>query len=364
MFKQKCFFILTALEISIFYIIFFIFIYPNQKKVLENNEIEKIRLLSNIYSKYIKVYLETNDDISLLQTLKEIASTPEISYAQLIDPSGKIVAHNDIHKWNKNLHFCIDRKIVTSDLPVLCPAVKHSSYNYFLPIKLSEEKKIFLSMNIKSNKLSENERELKKQTALYFGILLLSMIVLNVTFFFITILAPIKKINKLLNSLILGKPGEKIVYDNKDKLFSKMCDLINKVIDKYTNLTILNKNDKSFFHGICLIAELLGEITEYGLIITDSKNSIRYINKKAKKILNFSEMDVNGMHIIEILKNKSGFIEFYKDCLENSQATVEKFFPEQGIMAKGRNKILEDGSNMVVLLLEEKLSEPSGKEKI
>ena len=331
---------------------------------MENNEIEKIKLISAVYSKYIKSYLEKNDDISLLEALRDIASISEISYVQLIDSSGKIIAHNNINKWNKNLHFYIDKKIVSSDLPVLHKTTKSSSYNYFLPIKLSEEKKVFLSMNIKIDKLIENERKAKKQFALYCGILFMSVIILNIMFFYITTLIPINKINTLLNSLILGKPGEKIVY-NKDNLFKNTCNLINKVIDKYTNLKILNKaNNESFLHGICFIAESLGEIIRCGLIIIDSKNNIKYINKKAKKILDILEKDATGAHIIEILKNRPEFIELYKDSLKNSDAIIEKFFPDFGLLIKIRNRVLEDNSNMVVFLLKEELLNFSSEEKI
>ncbi len=344
--------IISILQILILYIIFGFIIYTFQREIIKKNEIDKIKLFLEIHSKYIKTYLEKNDDISLLNTLKEITNKHKIYYAQIIDLSGKIIAHNNIHKWNTTLHFQIPDDVISSDFAVLKKLNDCQSYNYFIPIKLTDNRKVFFLTSIKLDGLKKNIEKTKSQIVMLCCFLFISTIALNIMFFYITTLMPLKKTNMLLKSLILDKSGEKINC-SKINIFHDTYRLINELIDKYVKEIALNKKtDDLFLKGLNLVLEYIGSAINYGLILTDTKNIVIYINKKAREILNIPEENVSRKHIIELLKTTPKIIELYSYSLNNPEYMIEKSLPDLHTSIKIKNIEIENKSNVMLLILE------------
>lgn len=298
-----------------------------QKSLLKQSLINKLKLTSKFYTPFVKRSLKSRDDLAIMSYLESITNNPEFLYARVLDNKGKIVAHNRINEWGRIANDSITQKIIISKEPILHAIQEPEGYVYSVPISKEKPKRLYFSVGISLEKTNIKFNETKNKTLKYVIIVFIFGAIISLWFFYKIVISPLNQLYSITESVILGKPGEKVVFNRKDEIGS-LAGLINKIIDKTLQQGVVSQpeTDSQQKETLKTIIKNLCQYIKDGIIVTDSDNNIIYINENGKKVLNVQDGDIEGKHIIDVIKTTE-ILDLLKESNNNLNKTIEKHLP-------------------------------------
>jgi len=233
--KQKTLlsFLLAAalIQAAALYVIFGAIYLPSQKTLIMNTLFERAQSRVSCYFPAIKKSLESKNDVALMNSLEEIMKDSEFTYARVIDNEGRIILHNKTQEWGRVLKDDLTLKITGSDSPSFLKT--EQGYDFSLPIYSSFTKTASLSAGISAGK-AVSAYETIKRKAVKTAVL---VFIFTVTAFFLAfqvlVLIPTQKLQARIESVILGRAGEKLDFKSEG-VFGSLAEAIDRLIGKLT----------------------------------------------------------------------------------------------------------------------------------
>ncbi len=367
------------LTASVVGIIFFLYI-GEKESTLHKNLRDKTKTIVELSVPGVKKALLGGDDVAVLNYLQDIAKLPDVIYARIIDGEGNIITDDKVERWGK--------KITEVDGPAaarLSTARDKSlffkrsgspeGYDYVSPLvvipssRSSQDKTSkstvdvstmpfsyeplpsdvrLLNVGVSSEKLSV-EMAATRANAIYIviGIVFGGIVAFYLAFYFV-ISSRVKKIQKSLESVLLGGISERIPQGKTIDEISSISDSVNKVLDKVSSMLASVKESEGISERVInnFIKEI-GLAVEKGIVVLDASDNIIFINEKAADYLKVSSKitggELKGQHIIEVAKNMPQILDALKKSAIELGTTVRQNVGELSLSVTA----IDNGKNQV-----------------
>ncbi|PKN01324.1 MAG: hypothetical protein CVU77_05865 [Elusimicrobia bacterium HGW-Elusimicrobia-1] len=292
---------LAAVLSAVFFFVHLPAVYSHLHRALR----DKTKNITDIMITRVSQAVRAHDDVSLLNYLQEMSSSPDFSRASVLSSDGAILADNKIELWAQKFP---DDRLVNSlpsmTSPLFFRRSDPSGYDYAVPLEVDPP--AFLVTGVSSQKIDADAAS-ARTGALY---ILAGLIFAGVVFFYLTlhftIVARLKKIHKNLESVLLGSSAERITVSDRDEI-GEVAVAVNSILDKVSKGAAAENSARSTTE--CLINNFVYEVAsgvKSGLVVLDSSDNIVYVNKVACDILGITADEpviMRGRHVVEVVKD-------------------------------------------------------------
>jgi|GEM_PF-4481743 len=290
------------LGLVILFVVAFLYL-PNQKNLLMRGLFERTELTAAFYAPQLTRAILAHDDITTMNLLNQIVSDATYLYARLIDPQARVLAHNKISEWGKQLTGDLSKNIVISEKPLWQIRRAPDGYDYSQPLyNQSGEKLGYLSLGVSLEKIKLQEDEIRSQAIYWVVGLWVLGTVLIVVFLNLFVRQPLHRLHLVMESALLGRAGEKIDFKQPDE-FGALARVANDLLQKINKqgeateekIMAIRQNSQSLIQALSLVNPL-------ALIVTDSDNNIIYLNTLAAEMFGVKPEELLGHHLLELIK--------------------------------------------------------------
>lgn len=286
----------------ILFVVGFLYL-PGQRSLLQKGLFERTELTANFYEPLlVKAYL-SHDDLTLMNLLNEIVKDPTYFYARLIDPQAKVLAHNKITEWGKQLTGNLSKNIVISEKPLWQVRSSPDGYDYSRPLFDQSGTKIgYLSLGVSLERVKLLEDEIRTQ-AIYWviGLWILGTVFL-IGLVNVFVRQPLHRLHLILESALLGRSGEKIDIHRHDE-FGALARVANDLLQKVNKQTEATAEKISEIkQNTQFLIQALSLTNPLALIVTDADNNIIYLNSNAASMFGVKAENMIGHHLLELIK--------------------------------------------------------------
>jgi len=350
------------LAVAVLVITFIVYV-GDKEDALHKNLRDKTKTLVELSTPGIKKSLLGGDDVAVLNYLQDIARLPDVVYARIIDGEGNIIADDKVERWGKKITDVdgdsASRLISIKDKPLFFKRQNPpAGYDYISPLVVMASSSKgqntttsvvgistaaavsyepqprdirLLNVGVSSEKISQ-EMAGTRANALYVsaGAVFGGAVVFYLTFYFV-ILSKIKKIQKSLESVLLGGISERIPLGDSIDEISAVSELVNKVLDKVaSNVESMRESEMTGERLINnFVKEIGSAVTDKGIIVLDASDNIIYINDSApnKKLLGsemISAQDLKGKHIVDVARKQPLLLDALKKSAIETGTTIRQ----------------------------------------
>ena len=313
------------------------------------------KLISNAYltAEIINERLEGYDFNNINDYVKKIRISDEIRIT-LINADGTVLADNneDISIMENHKERPEVRKAmagVSSLEKRYSNTIKANYLYYALPVKGSTDNKVIvrLSMPLKDIELIKRNYLSNLLIAFGFGLAIALIIGYSVSK---RITKPLSEITQMSEEISKGKFDLKLKVKGKDEI-TKLAGTINNMSEQLRYyINGLNSRNKE-------MEAILSSVIN-GIIAIDNYQRIIFINKYAKKLLDIEEEELEGRHLIYVLRNHQ-INEYLKNTIENKkfhEIEIVLNYPEEKNIKLYTNPIMEHnglGSIGIIITLQD-----------
>ncbi|MCK4532287.1 hypothetical protein KAU39_00750 [bacterium] len=285
--------------------------------------------------------LEDKNDLKLLQHINEITKNKNISYAMVLNPEGKILAHSQLNHWGKTYQDLEIKQVLKSGKYI----IRKNKKGIYIIFPLKKKNKPIGLLQIEATYLQINQKlkTIKKTTYItIFVSLLLIGLWLKIILKF-TIITPLKN----LKSAIEYFPLPKLSSLNQESAggFNSIRQKFNQIFKHFKKEQLFLKN-QSVLHkeNMNLFLKSIGETLNEGNLLLDSNNKIVFINNSACKILNLKKDNILNCHILDVFKNPE-ILKIINKALNNPNQIIKDFFLTEAIKYNIKITMIKDKEN-------------------
>jgi len=291
-------------------------------------KLEKYRIKSEEAMKH-------NDDLTLLSIVEDIHGIKNIEYSFILNKKYLVVAHSKVKELGKTYNSQFDKntlKLKNTEF-YLKNLNNNKIYELVIPLWKGSVKMGVLRTGINANSLFKKNKEIFQILIIYsliivIFILIIQGIIINSQFY-----PTLKEISLSIEKLNMEQYDENLLFKHKEKIIKNIEKNLNQLKEKLKNI---KPEEKEKFSADKKLLKSLTYFTDKGFIYVNLDNTVEFINKKAKELLNLNK-EIQNQHIFDCFDNE--ILSLIEEAAKKQEEIVTEDIKNKKISAIFLDKI-------------------------
>ena len=272
---------------------------PLSRELLQAGLSDNIRTISLLSEPQIKKAVYSNDDISLLIQIENLARTEGVSAAYVLDSSGRVTVHNQTGEWGRIYDSRLHSAAVLSDGPLVQEKPGGRELVYSSPVASSAT----LFVELSRQKVNDYRARTYRNAVLTSAAALVISVVLIMFFMYAEVYSPLRKTIQMLKAVSPGSRAR--IEQDKRNEYGMLAGAVNEAVDRFEKERerLADRIEETRIESSLLIRAALGGRCQ-GVVIVDSENRIIAVDQKAAKLFSIDEKTSVGRHVLDVFSAK------------------------------------------------------------